>query len=108
MTQAPETRTVTRRKRRKAGNITALKRRVWNAIERLTDIVDDAENDDGTLVSATHALTQAAAVYTRILQSERVNAGAQAIAPSEIRLQLHGSASSLLNGVDLETLQLNI
>jgi hypothetical protein len=104
--QPPETRTITRRKRRKGGNITALKRRIWNSIERLTTVIDDAEIDDGTLVSAAHALSQTASVYARILQSEKANAEPQASEPQEIHIQVHGTASKLLDGVDLEALQL--
>jgi len=62
-----------RKRIRKAGDLQAVKRRLWEAIENAVAIMRTAE-DDALVLRCVHAITQATASYTKIIESAEIEA----------------------------------
>lgn len=75
-----------RRRRRRSGTIKALRGRIWATIDRLDSELESAE-DVAELTKLSHAISQAAGVYLKVLEqgelSERLAAVEKAVNESE-------------------------
>ena len=56
-----------RRRRRKAGDLVALKRELWHAVMTAGDLLDD--EDANMRLRAVHAVAQAAATYRSLIEA---------------------------------------
>ena len=76
-----------RSKRLRAGDVSDVKERVWEAVEAACAVLHDPEADCGLRLRAVHAITQAAASYTKILESAEFEARLNAL---ERKVEAHG------------------
>lgn len=68
-----------RRRIRKVGDLGDARRKLWQAITAAEDVLLDHETDAQTLLRAVHALTQATAAYTRLVEVNELEARIEAL-----------------------------
>lgn len=66
-------------KHRCAGNVGDVKVRLWQAVEAACDVLADPETDPALRLRAVHAVTQATASYTRVLEAAEFEARLRAL-----------------------------
>jgi hypothetical protein len=76
-----------RRRAEKAGSPADLQALVWRAITAASEVVADPATDTSTRLRAVHAVTQAAASYTKLIEAVEFDARLRAI--EEAREQEH-------------------
>jgi len=62
------------KKARRAGTVDDVRLKLWNALLRVENVLYDDDSDASTVLKATHAMTQAASAYARIVEAGELEA----------------------------------
>lgn len=63
-----------RRRRSKAGNLEALRREMWHAVRRVSDLLDDPEAETAELIRAANALAALGNSYRGVTEASELEA----------------------------------
>lgn len=65
----PKPLTATRRRRAKAGDLEALRREMWHAVRRISDLLDEPETEPAELVRIANALAALGNAYRGVTET---------------------------------------
>lgn len=58
----------------RSGDLTAARRKLWDAIGRVDEIVHDADASNAEVIKATHCLSQTVSVFVRLVEGAELEA----------------------------------